>query len=197
MKNWKSMGAIALVGLMLPVAARADDSMAAADPLVEDVVANLEDVRVKLMALAEATPDSWFAWQPSADVRTVSEVYMHTASVNLLLPAALGAAPPEGVRLEGVNPFALMAEWEATVTSKADVMAKVAESFDYVGGALRSLEGLDDQVELFGPPRSKRAFVLIILGHAHEHLGQSIAYARSMGIAPPWSQGDGDADSAE
>jgi hypothetical protein len=25
--------------------------------------------------------------------------------------------------------------------------------------------------------------------HAHEHLGQSIAYARMNGVVPPWSQG--------
>jgi hypothetical protein len=28
-----------------------------------------------------------------------------------------------------------------------------------------------------------------IVSHGHEHLGQSIAYARTNGIAPPWSEG--------
>jgi hypothetical protein len=29
--------------------------------------------------------------------------------------------------------------------------------------------------------------MLIVVTHAHEHLGQAIAYARSNGITPPWS----------
>ncbi len=32
--------------------------------------------------------------------------------------------------------------------------------------------------------------IMIIGNHLHEHLGQSIAYARANGIAPPWSKGD-------
>jgi uncharacterized damage-inducible protein DinB len=34
---------------------------------------------------------------------------------------------------------------------------------------------------------TKRAVLLAALGHTHEHLGQSIAYARAMGITPPWT----------
>ena len=45
----------------------------------------------------------------------------------------------------------------------------------------------DTEVEAFGFPASKRAYLLILLSHAHEHLGQSIAYARSIGVVPPWS----------
>jgi hypothetical protein len=30
---------------------------------------------------------------------------------------------------------------------------------------------------------------MTILSHLHEHLGQSIAYARTNGVAPPWSGG--------
>ena len=29
----------------------------------------------------------------------------------------------------------------------------------------------------------------MLLFDQHEHLGQSIAYARSNGVVPPWSQG--------
>jgi uncharacterized damage-inducible protein DinB len=48
--------------------------------------------------------------------------------------------------------------------------------------------GLEEQSELFGFPASKRAYLMILLTHSHEHLGQSIAYARSIGVVPPWSR---------
>jgi len=32
-----------------------------------------------------------------------------------------------------------------------------------------------------------RALLLLLAGHAHEHLGQEIAYARMNGVVPPWT----------
>jgi hypothetical protein len=112
---------------------------------------------------------------------------MHVVGTNLLLPSALGAAPPEGLEMTD-SPFAMMGRWEKTVTAKDAVMAKLEESLKYVHHALASIEDLDTEVELFGPPAPKRDYFLMLLAHAHEHLGQSIAYARSIGVAPPWSQ---------
>jgi beta-xylosidase len=34
---------------------------------------------------------------------------------------------------------------------------------------------------------SVRGAYMLMLSHAHEHLGQSIAYARSNNITPPWT----------
>jgi uncharacterized damage-inducible protein DinB len=36
---------------------------------------------------------------------------------------------------------------------------------------------------------TQRALLSAMLNHMHEHLGQSIAYARMNGVAPPWSEG--------
>ena len=46
---------------------------------------------------------------------------------------------------------------------------------------------LDRQVELFGMKSSVRGVFMLLLSHSHEHLGQSIAYARAAGITPPWT----------
>ena len=95
---------------------------------------------------------------------------------------------PEGLEIPE-NPFALLGEWEKNITAKDDVIAKLKESFEYVGGAIRSIEDLETEVAIFFPtPSSKRSYILILQSHAHEHLGQSIAYTRSLGITPPWSQ---------
>jgi hypothetical protein len=57
----------------------------------------------------------------------------------------------------------------------------------------KSLEAADEaalakQIELFGMKSSVRGAYLLLLSHAHEHLGQAIAYSRSNGIVPPWSK---------
>ena len=155
----------------------------------DDVLADLQRVGGRLSALAEAIPADKFGWAPSDEVRTVSETFVHVAGTNMLLPSALGAAPPEGIELPE-QPFALAQQWEKEITSQQDVVAKLNESFAYAAKALASIpdEEMTAEVTLFGFTATKRTFVLILLTHAHEHLGQSIAYARSIGVVPPWSQ---------
>ena len=56
-----------------------------------------------------------------------------------------------------------------------------------------AITGLSDSdlqasVKLFGRDMTKQAALMLILGDQHEHLGQSIAYARSNGVVPPWSK---------
>jgi uncharacterized damage-inducible protein DinB len=43
-------------------------------------------------------------------------------------------------------------------------------------------------VKLFGMDMTKQGAVMFLLSDQHEHLGQSIAYARSNGVTPPWSK---------
>ena len=50
---------------------------------------------------------------------------------------------------------------------------------------------MDAAVTYFGQPNTKRGVLVSIATHAHEHLGQSIAYARMNGVVPPWSQAGG------
>jgi len=97
---------------------------------------------------------------------------------------------------EGTNPMAMMKEWEDKITDKDEVIAKLNESFEYAAKAIPTITDLETMVETFGFPGTKRAYLLILLTHAHEHLGQSIAYARSIGVVPPWSQeqADGEGD---
>ena len=160
---------------------------AAVDGYMADLIANIKSTEEKLVALAEAMPADMYGWAPSVDVRTFSETLIHVAGANFFIPMALGAAPAEGLD-SGENPMEVMQRMEAEITAKDEVLAKTKESFAYLYEALPTIADLDEKVALFGPPSSKRSYQMILQGHAHEHLGQSIAYARSVGVTPPWSQ---------
>ena len=41
---------------------------------------------------------------------------------------------------------------------------------------------------MFGNATTHRGVLVTVLSHLHEHLGQSVAYARMNGVVPPWSQ---------
>ncbi|HEV8702938.1 MAG TPA: DinB family protein [Candidatus Polarisedimenticolia bacterium] len=182
------VGLALAAAFLLPATAEAKKKAAPKSDFTSDVIANLTRVGKQLVTLAEATPADKFSWRPTDEVRRVSEVYMHVAGANDVIPVLLGAAPPKGVTIPE-KPFDLSPRLEAEVTSKDEVIARLRESFDYAVAALKSIPpaDLDTESQAFGFPASKRAYVLILLSHAHEHLGQSIAYARSIGVVPPWS----------
>ena len=166
-----------------------------------DVAADLARTGQKLVALAEAIPAEKYGWRPVEGVRSVSEVLMHVANANLLLPPGLGATPPADRALPQDMPAAMawMKEREATTTAKDDVVRELRQSIDYAAGAVGTVAtpALEESIDFLGFPASRRAYVLILLTHNHEHLGQAIAYARSLGVTPPWSEAAPAAEGAE
>jgi uncharacterized damage-inducible protein DinB len=166
-----------------------------------DVAADLVRTGEKLVALAEAIPADRYGWRPAEGVRSVSEALVHVVNANLLLPPALGAAPAEGFTPPADMPAAIawMQQREASLTAKDAVVAELRRSIDYAAAALGGLDtaALEETVQPLGFPASRRAYALILLTHNHEHLGQAIAYARSIGVTPPWSEGPGEGAEAE
>lgn len=154
---------------------------AAASTVQSELVADLGQLRKKYVDLAEATPESDYGWRPADGVRSVSEVYMHVAAANVgIAMRALQLEAPDG------------ADWytqEAeSITDKATVVGAVGMSFDFLASAIdgTSNDQLMEGTDLFGLS-TVRAVLTFTLAHGHEHLGQSIAYARMNGVTPPWS----------
>ncbi len=139
--------------------------------------ANLDDVEDKIIALAEGTPADRFAWRPASGIRSMSEVYMHIAGGNYFLATFLGTPAPK-----------MNGDLETTVTSKAQIIAELRKSFEHHRNAASGVNDLDKPVKMFGKTSTHRGVLVAVLSHLHEHLGQSIAYARMNGVVPPWSR---------
>jgi uncharacterized damage-inducible protein DinB len=133
-----------------------------------------------LLQLAEATPAEKFAWRPGPGVRSISEVYMHLALGNFYLLGQAGGKSP-------LDRSKLPKDPERSITSKTEVIRLLRESLDAVSNGYQSGDR-QQKVKLFGKETTSEGVFLRILLHNNEHLGQSIAYARMNGIAPPWSQ---------
>jgi uncharacterized damage-inducible protein DinB len=172
----------AAIGLIAAGSLLAHEPAAASQAgLRGEILAEIDAVEKKLVGLAGAVPAEKFGWRPAEGVRSVSEVYMHVAGGNYFIPTFLGVKPPEGIG-RGM---------EKSVTEKTKVIDALKQSFDHVRKVVRETPDAqwDEKVKLFGQmDSSKRGAFLLLVNHAHEHLGQSIAYARSNGVAPPWSE---------
>jgi uncharacterized damage-inducible protein DinB len=151
------------------------------EALRRSVAYQIGEAQKKLQKLAEAMPAEKYAWRPGTGVRSVGEVFMHVASANYFFPTLWGASPPAGI-----DPRS----FEKDGGDKAKVLATLKPSFDYVNQAIAALPDADlhKAIQVFGHPATPLDIVLTVATHAHEHLGQSIAYARTNGVVPPWSE---------
>jgi uncharacterized damage-inducible protein DinB len=138
-------------------------------------------VTKQVIALADAIPADKYTFRPEPGVRSTSEVMMHMATADLFLLSITGPKVPAG----------LTEEMEKTVTSKAEVIRWLKRSFDAVKDARVGLKPADFQrkVKVNGREATVDGMYLRIIVHANEHMGQLIAYARMMGVTPPWSEG--------
>ena len=172
------------MGKMEPKKAEAKAAPAAASGAKADVLRSLEDAQKKLVSLAEAMPAEKYTWRPGEGVRSVGEVFNHVAGANYFIPTLMGVKMPAGV-----DPRT----FDKESGDKAKTIETLKKSFDHARSAI---EGLPDgemgkTVKIFDHDGTYREVVLIVLTHAHEHLGQAIAYARVNGVVPPWSQKGG------
>jgi len=135
----------------------------------------------KFTRLAEAIPADKYSWRPSADVRSFAEVFLHVAAANFNLYKLVGTPPPAGFDVKG---------FEKSTTDKAKVIATLKDSFAHAKKAITTMPDadLDKSMDWFGGKNTERGVLLFIVRHADEHLGQSIAYARFIGVVPPWTE---------
>ncbi len=143
---------------------------------VKEFLGQVDFVKGRLMQLAEAMPGDKYNWTPAEGVRSVGEVYLHAAEANYyMLSLAKGEKPDMNS--------------DESKSDKKSVMAMMEKSFSDIkeSAAQFTEEDLNKEVEAFGMKFSVRNFMVTMIAHLHEHLGQSIAYARMNGVTPPWS----------
>ena len=78
----------------------------------------------------------------------------------------------------------------APITDPEKMQEALKASYVSLQKAIAGLSDNDLQapVKLFGRDMTKQGALMLILEDQHEHLGQSIAYARTNGVVPPWSK---------
>jgi uncharacterized damage-inducible protein DinB len=172
---------LVLLLLTLPsfaFAAKDQTPRAAAKPtgFRAEFLSDLDELETKIVSLANAIPADKYGWRFSKDVRSISEVYMHIAGANYFLCTFLGVDAPKTT-----------GDMEKNVTKKAEVIAELRKSFVHLRNAANSATDLETQVMMFGKQTNYQGVLVTILNHLHEHLGQSIAYARFNSVVPPWS----------
>jgi uncharacterized damage-inducible protein DinB len=143
---------------------------------VKEFLGQVDFVKGRLMQLAEAMPGDKYNWTPAEGVRSVGEVYVHAAEANYYMLSLV-----KGEKFDMNS-----AESKADKKTALSLMEKSFKDLKESASQFTD-EDLNKEIEAFGMKFSVRNFMVTMIAHLHEHLGQSIAYARMNGVTPPWS----------
>jgi uncharacterized damage-inducible protein DinB len=135
----------------------------------------------RFLRLADAIPPEKFTWRPSEGVRSIGEVYMHVVGANYGFAKMIGTPTPAGVDMKAMM---------AAAGDKAKVIQALKDSFAHFRNAVLTIKDseLDKEIKTPRGQTTIRGAFFLISGHYGEHLGQSIAYARLVGVVPPWTE---------
>jgi len=134
----------------------------------------------RYIRLADAIPAEKYTWRQVEGIRTIGEVYMHVVSANYGYAKVLGTPYPVGL-----DPKTII----TSAGDKAKVLQALKDSFAHMRNAILAIKDsdLEKEVKTSRGETTIRGAFFIFSGHFGEHLGQSIAYARAVGIVPPWT----------
>ena len=173
------LAAVALIATFtssLQVAVRADESAIQSPSLQATLAADAAQMGEKFAGLARVM-EGKYDWRPGQGVRSVGDVLNLIVAENGMLTGVLTGAAAAAGRPTPITSAAQMQE--ALRTSSATLQKTIAGLSD---------ADLNTSASIFGQNTTKRGAILMVLGDQHEHLGQSIAYARMNSIVPPWSK---------
>ncbi len=163
-----------------------------APPTVTKVMdSQLKNLEREFVPAAEAMPEDKYNFAPSPSagefkgVRTFAQQVKHVAAVQYMIASAiLGEKSP--VELGGEN-------GPDSMTSKADIVKFLKDSFEYSHKALASVTDQNATSGVqnpFGKGTTPRLGLASVLAwHGFDHYGQMAVYLRMNGVVPPASRG--------
>jgi uncharacterized damage-inducible protein DinB len=169
---------LAFVSCLVPACVFAAD---APQGVRGEILGSMMDAGGKVQELAGAIPDGKYTWKPSKDVRSAGQVFLHIVAANYMLPSLVGVQPP-------MSMDELM-KLDSQTMEPAKIRQMLKDSYAWAAKAITDTpdSDLDATIDFFGQKMTKRAGLMVLSSHSHEHLGQSIAYARANNITPPWT----------
>jgi hypothetical protein len=174
-----------LIASMAWAGAKPKEEHRSVTQVLDRVVKNTEE---EFVPAAEAMPEDKFGFAPTngefKGVRTFAQQVKHVAAVNYEVGAAI---------LEEKPPVDLNGEaGPASITTKADIIKYLKDSFAYVHKAMATINetNLTDTVRSpFGEGKVTRlGMACAVSWHAYDHYGQIVEYLRMNGIVPPASR---------
>ncbi len=146
---------------------------------IEDSLEKWKNSKEYTVEVALAMPEEAYDYKPTEDQMTFKEQLLHMmGNINWLSTTYL-AGESVGFDLK------------STDYSKKEIIKMLETTYDLAGKAIEKteMEELEEKVDFFAGPKTKRQIITLLNDHSTHHRGQIIIYLRMKGIKPPRYRG--------
>lgn len=168
------VAALAAAVVAAPAAAMAQT----ANPMTAGALAQFRVVKNFIVRAADKVPEDLYGFRPTADVRSIGELFGHVADGFMEMCSTAGGGKPPRAGIE------------KSVKGKAELVKALAEGAAYcesVFADMNDRKGIETVPFYFGPtPRVSVLYFTVT--HAYEHYGNLVTYMRLKNIVPPSSE---------
>ena len=150
------------------------------DNFISDYSVKWENAMAYTMEFAELMPADAYDFKPTEEQRSFAEQLTHICGNILWLSTDyLGGKDITG------------GEFDKNPTEKAEVITLLEKSFQHAAETISNFDPdhLDDEVQFFAGPMSKRRIMFLMTDHVTHHRGQLVVYLRLKGLEPPAYRG--------
>ncbi len=151
----------------------------AQDPFIRDFLLKWHNAKQYTLEFAEAMPAEKYDFAPVPEEMTFAQQLIHLSGNMIWLCTDYLNAAPFPMDLDHPS------------EKKEDVIKLLEASFDHAEKTIEKFppEQLDDVVDFFAGPMTKRRLFLLLTDHVTHHRGQLVVYLRLNGIVPPKYRG--------
>jgi uncharacterized damage-inducible protein DinB len=149
----------------------------AQNPLSTDTKFWYTVIKTDAIQAAEKMPEANYPFKPAPEVRTFGQIVGHIADDQYFFCSAVKGEKKE-------------TDIEKTVKSKADLVAKLKESFAYCDAVYDGFTDAQaaEKIKTFTGERTKLSWLSFNYAHTYEHYGNIVTYMRIKGLVPPSSE---------
>jgi uncharacterized damage-inducible protein DinB len=146
---------------------------------ISDFAQKWENTALYTIEFAEAFPEDLYDFGPTTEEMKFREQILHMCgNISWLSSSYLGGTD---YKEDLSNP----------PKSKADLITILRNTFQYAAETIQNFDPsqLDEKVEFFAGPMSKRQIMMLMSDHVTHHRGQLVVYLRLNNIKPPGYRG--------
>lgn len=153
--------------------------------IASEVGGRLGTAEREVLQIADAMPEEKYGFAPTQGefkgVRTFAQQLKHIGAYGYILCSGIKQEKPPADVNGDAGP--------ANVTSKADIMKYVRESFAYCRQAFNTIDEKNalERIQGVGGPTTRLALATFAAAHPFDHYGQLVVYLRMNGKVPPAS----------
>jgi uncharacterized damage-inducible protein DinB len=163
--------AIVLLGFLQTASAQ--------DAFLKEYLIKWQNSAQYTIEVAEAMPEDKYDFKPTPEVRSFREQVVHIMNNMVWLSSSY------------LSNFNFKGDLKNKEMSKEEIIMLLRQATIFSQNAVKSLEAkdLDDKVDFFAGPLTKRQILVLMSDHMTHHRGQVVVYLRLNHIKPPRYRG--------